>query len=128
MALLGKAALLFTLCVSLLFAQSPILNPAPIAIIYLGGEVHFTCAKDPSMQLAWHAPNIPSFFHKNGMNYSALSIGVPDVTLNNTVVRCITRGPSQPSKLYYSNPAIIVIQGISNLIPLFLLSCIICYT
>ena len=117
MVLRSKAVLLFTLCVSLLFAQSPVLSPL-VAITYLGGEVQFICTKDPSMQIAWHAPNIPSFFHKNGMNYSALNIGVPDNTLNNTDVQCIARGPSQSSKLYYSKPAIIVIQGISNLIPL----------
>ena len=118
-ALLSKAALLFTLCVSLLFAQSPVLSP-PLAITYLGGDVRFNCTKDPSMQIAWDNPIIPTFFHNNHMSFSELSIGVPDVTLNNTVVQCVARDSSQPSKLYYSNPSIIVIQGISNLMSLFL--------
>ena len=114
MALLSKAALLSSLCVSLLFAQSPVLSP-PVAITYLGGDVHFNCTKDPSMQIAWDSSIIPSFFHNNQMSFSELNIGVPDVTLNNTKVQCVARDPSQPSKLYYSNPAKIVIQGISNL-------------
>ena len=121
MAFLSKAALLFPLCVSLLFAQSPILNPAPTAITYLGGDVRFICNKDPSMQIAWDSSLIPSFFHNNQMNYSELNIGASDVTLNNTIVKCVARDPSQPSILYYSNPSTIVIQGISNLIPPFLL-------
>lgn len=115
-----KAALLFTFCVSLLFAQSPVLSP-PVVITYLGGEIHFICTKDPSMQMAWYAPSIPSFFHNNGMNSSQLKIYVVDFTLNNTVVQCVTRDPSQPSKLYYSNPVKIVIQGISNLMSLYVL-------
>ena len=114
MALSSKAALLFTFCVSMLFAQSPVLSP-PVAITYLGGDVRFICIKDPSMQIAWDSAIIPSFFHNNGMNYSKLNIGVPDVTVNNTVVTCVARDPSQPFKLYYSNPAKIVIQGISQI-------------
>ena len=121
--LLIKAALFFSLCVSLLFAQSPVLSP-PVATTYLGGDVHFICTKDPSMQIAWLAPSIPSFFHNDGSKYSELNIGVPDVTLNNTIVQCVARDPSQPSKLYYSNPAMTVIQGISNPMLLFLLICI----
>ena len=124
MALLSNAVLLFTLCVStLLFAQSPELSPV-VAITYLGGDVHFICTKNSSMQSAWLASFIPSFFHDhNNKNFSEINIGVPDVTLNNTVVQCVTRDPSQPSKLYYSNPAMIVIQGISNLIPLYISYC-----
>ena len=53
------------------------------------------------------------------MNYSELSIGVPDVTLNNTKVQCVARDPSNPFELFYSNPAKIVIQGNSNLMLLF---------
>ena len=111
MSLLSKATLLFTFCVSLLFAQSPVVSP-PVAITYLGGDVHFICTKDSSMQIAWDSDIIPSFFHNNQMNYSELSIGVPDVTLNNTNVKCVARDPSNPFELFYSNSAKIVIQGI----------------
>ena len=115
MVLLSKAALLFTLCVSLLFAQSPVLSP-PVAITYLGGDVRFICTKKaPSMQIAWNGgPFIPSSnssFHNNHKNFTELNIGVPDVTLNNTEVTCVARDPSEPSKLYHSNPSKIVIQG-----------------
>ena len=68
------------------------------------------------MQIAWDTDIIPNFFHNNEMNFSELHSGIHNVTLNNTVVHCVARDPSQPFKLYYSNPAKIVIQGMSNLI------------
>lgn len=104
------AAFIFIFCLS--SANNLILSP-PVATTYLGGDVHFVCTKpDVTMQIAWDAPFISaSYFHNSNINVSELVIGNAHVYFNNTSVFCVGRYPSQLSKLYYSNPGDISIQG-----------------
>ena len=97
--------------VALVLAQSLILSPS-VLTTYLGGDAHFICTKDQSIsQIAWNSPFFLSFFQTNSMNFTELRFTVSDISLNNTLLYCIGRNPSDPS-IYYSNPGLIVIQGI----------------
>lgn len=98
-------------------AQTLILSPL-VLTTFLGGDAHFICTKDPSIsQIAWNNPwnnpFIPNSFQTISMNFSELHFNVSDISMNNTALYCIGRNLSNPSKIYYSNPGLIMIQGIN---------------
>ena len=117
---MAKMAISFFLLVyAVALTRSLILNPilSPLVLTtYLGGDAHFICIKDPSMEIAWyHSTFIPVIFQNNRMNFSELRFTVSSL-MNSTLIRCIGRNPFNPSTLHYSNTGLIVIQGIGDVL------------
>lgn len=64
------------------------------------------------MQIAWDTPLWPTVFRDDNVSVSRFEVtGVSDALFNNSVIYCVTRYLSQPTKVYYSNPGILLIQG-----------------
>ena len=105
--LLLNLALLQIMLPATLLAQHVELSPT-VASAHLKEEVLFVCTKnDALLQIAWDTPFAPNIFSYNtSLN---LSIVIEDASSNNSIVFCVGRYLSQPTRVYYSNPGKILI-------------------